>query len=137
MSLVPDSHALSFRRRLVAAVMALAMVMASLGTLARGPSFEPLHGDGARAAALDASFVVKTTFGADRKGLAAPCRKAVLPGGTSCSIFAGLAAVPVATTADLMPQPDVRRLRWGLATARLAAQCGGPSLDRPPCPATV
>jgi hypothetical protein len=135
---VPDSHAQPFRRRFVAAVVALAMILTSLGTLARGPAADPLHRDRAQAAAITASFIVKTSFGADGKGLATPCRKAVLPGGSSsCSIFAGLAAVPVAATADLTPQPDVRTLRWGLAKAHLAAQCSGPSLDRPPCPAIV
>lgn len=124
-------------RRLVAVVMAVAMIAASLATLAREPSFSAARGEGALVASAKADLL-KIAFSKNEKGIAKPCQKAVLPGGVnSCSAGFVLAGMPASEPADVIPQMTVQKLHWRLADVRFAAQCGGPSLDRPPCPVAV
>lgn len=124
-------------RRLVAAVMAVAIVVASLAAVAREPAFGAARGQGA-SVALAKADLLKVAFSKRNKDIAKPCQKAVLPGAVnSCSGGFVPVGMPASESADILPRLTVQQVHWRMASVRFAAQCGGPSLDRPPCPAAA
>ncbi len=111
-------------RRLAAALMVVALAVASFGGLKAEPSLGPARGH------ESVVKIVNPDKGADK-----PCQRAVLPGTVnSCQLAnAGFAGIPGGDLSCSLPDLAARGLRWGVADSRLSAQCGGSSLYRPPC----
>jgi ABC-type antimicrobial peptide transport system permease subunit len=127
-------------RRLAGAVVAVAMIVASLTTFARSPSLNGAPGERvsvplARADLLQAAFGISK---ASKATIAKLCQKAVLPGTVNaCSAGSGITGMPVTESAGVMPQFVIHQLHWRMADDRLGAQCGGAPPDRPPCPTSA